>query len=66
MHVAKDDQGDVIVLVDWEGFDGKERTWESLRKIHSSAPDFVLKEIRRLRLTRELKGKLASAYGISL
>ena len=26
MHVAEDDQGDVIVLV---GFDAEERTWES-------------------------------------
>ena len=38
------------------GFDAEERTWESLRKIHSSAPDFVLKELRKLRLTRALKG----------
>ena len=52
--------GDVIVLVDWEGFDAEERTWESLRKIHSSAPDLVLKELRKLRLTRALKGELAS------
>ena len=66
MHVAEDDQGDVIVLVDWEGFDAEERTWESLREIHSSAPDFVLKKLRKLRLTRALKGKLASEYGISL
>ena len=43
MHVAEDDQGDVIVLVDWEGFDTEERTRESLRKIHPSAPDFALK-----------------------
>ena len=64
MHVAEDDQGDVIVLVDWEDFDAEERTWESLRKIHSFAPDFVLKELRKLRLTRALKGKLASEYGI--
>ena len=65
MHVAEYDQGDVIGFVDWEGFDAEERTWESLRKIHSSAPDFVLKELRKLRLTRALKGKLASEYGIS-
>ena len=63
---AEDDQGDVIVLVDWEGFDAEERTWESLRKNHSSAPDFVLKELLKLRLTRALKGKLAPDYGISL
>ena len=48
------------------GLDAEERTWESLRKIHSSAPDFVLKELRKLRLTRALKGKLASEYGISV
>ena len=47
------------------GLDAEERTWESLRKIHYSAPDFVLKELRKLRLTRALKGKLASEYGIS-
>ena len=63
MHVAEDDQGDVIVLVDWEGFDAEERTWESLRKSHSSAPDFVLKELPKLRLTRALKSKLTSEYG---
>ena len=66
MNVAEDDQGDVIVLVDCEGFDAEERTWESRRWIHFSAPDFVLKELRKLRLTRALNGKLASEYGISL
>ena len=66
MHVAEDHQGEIIVLVDWEGFDAEERTWESLRKILSSATDFVLKELRKLRLTRALKGKLASEYGISV
>ena len=66
MHVAEDNQGDVIVSVDWEGFDAEESTRESVRKIHSSAPDFVFKELRKLLLTRALKGKLASDYGISL
>ena len=66
MHVAEDDQGDVIVLDDWEGFDAEERTWETIRKIHSSAPDFVLKEVRKFRLTRALKGNLASEYRISV
>ena len=66
MHIAEDDQGDVIVLVAWERFDAEERTWGSFRNIHSSAPDLVLKELRKLRLTRALKGKLGSEYGISL
>ena len=33
MHVAEDDQGDVIVLVDWDCFNAEQRTWESPRKI---------------------------------
>ena len=48
IHVTQDDQGDVIVLVDWGGFDAEERTLGSLCKVHSSAPDFRLKEIRKL------------------
>ena len=59
LHDAEDDQGDVMVLVDWEGSDAEERTWESPRKIHSSAPDFVWKELRKIRLTWALKGELA-------
>ena len=39
MHVAEDDQGDVIVLVDWEGFDAEERTWESCLLYTSDAAD---------------------------
>ena len=66
VRVAADDHGDVIVLVDWDGFDAEERTWEPLRKIHSSAPDFVIKELRKLRLTRDLRRKLASDYGIAV
>ena len=66
VHVAEDDDGNIIVLVDWEGFNSEERTWESLRKIHSSAPEFVVKELRKLRLTRALTSKLASEYDISL
>ena len=66
VRVAADDRGDVIVLVDWDGFEAEERTWEPLRKIHSSAPDFVVKELRKLRLTRDLHRKLVSEYGISV
>ena len=66
VHVAEDDDGRAIVLVDWDAFDSEQRTWESLRKIHSSAPEFLVKELRQLRWTRALASRLASEYGISL
>ena len=39
---------------------------KNARGILFAAPDFVLKELRKLRLTRALKDKLASEYEISL
>ena len=66
VHVAEDDGGNIIVLVHWEGFNSEERTWESLRKIHSSAPEFVVKELRKLRLTRALTGKSVSYTHLTL
>ena len=57
VRVAEDDNGNIIVLVDWEGFDSEESSWESLRKIDSSLPEFVVKELRKLRLTRALTSK---------
>lgn len=60
VHIAEEDNGDVIVLVDWDGFDAEERTWESLRKVHSSASDFVSTKLRKLRLTRAPTSNLAS------
>ncbi|CAM9872024.1 unnamed protein product [Scytosiphon promiscuus] len=66
VHVTEDDDGAIIVLVDWEGFDDEERTWESLRKIYDSAPTFVLKELRKLRMTRALKSKLHAEYNIAV
>ncbi|MEP0580138.1 MAG: reverse transcriptase domain-containing protein [Marinobacter sp.] len=66
VHVAEDDANEVIVLVDWDGFEAEERTWESLRSIYSAAPEFVVKELRKLRMTRALKIKIASEFSIDL
>ena len=65
-HVAEDDQGDVIVLVDWEVFDAEERTWESLRKIYSSAPNFVLKELRMEFLCDRMRFRLGFCLVVKL
>ncbi|CAM9392694.1 unnamed protein product, partial [Hapterophycus canaliculatus] len=63
--VAEDDNGEKIVLVDWDGFDDEERTWESLGKIYDSALAFVLKQLRQLRM-RALKSRLHAEYDIAV
>ena len=56
----------LLCLVDWEGFDAEERTWESLRKIHSSAPDFVLKELRMEFLCDRMRFRLGFCLVVKL
>ena len=46
------------------GFDAEERTWESLRKIHSSAPDFVLKELRMEFLCDRMRFRLGFCLAV--
>ena len=39
----------LIVLVDWVGFDVDERTCEPFKEIFEAAPEFLAKELRKLR-----------------
>ena len=44
------DDRSLIVLVDWVGFEVDERTWEPLKEIIETAPEFLAKELRKLRV----------------
>lgn len=63
VHAAEGLHGNVVLLVDRDGFDAEEGKWESLRKLHSSTPETALKKRHKLRLTWVFTEKVASGYG---
>ena len=54
VRVAEADDRSLIVLVDWVGFEVDERTWEPFKEIFEAAPEFLAKELRKLRVTRAI------------
>ena len=56
----------LIVLVDWVGFDVEERTWEALKDIFDAAPQFLKSELRKLRVTRAIAARVEREFGIKL
>ena len=60
------DDGSLIVLVDWVGFEVDERTWEPFKEIFEAAPEFLAKELRKLRVARAIAGRIKSEFGIQL
>ena len=60
------DDRSLIVLVDWVGFEVDERTWEPFKEILEAAPEFLAKELRKLRVTRAISARIKSKFGIRL
>ena len=56
----KADDRSPIVLVDWVGFEVDERTWEPFKEIFEAAPEFLAKELRKLRVTRAIAARIMS------
>ena len=54
------------MLVDWIGFEVDERTWETFKDIFEAAPQFLAKELRKLRVTRAISASIKSEFGIQL
>ena len=48
----------LIVLVDWVGFEVDERTWEPFTEIFEATPEFLAKELRKLRVTRAIAARI--------
>ena len=66
VRVAEADDRSLIVLVDWVGFEVNERTWEPLEEILDAAPEFLAKELRKLRVTRAIAVRIKREFGIQL
>ena len=54
------------MLVDWVGFAVDERTWEPFKEVVEAAPEFLAKELRKLRVTRAIAARIKSDFGIQL
>ena len=54
------------MFVDWVGFEVDERTWEPFKEIFEAAPEFLAKELRKLRVTRASAARIKSEIGIRL
>ena len=63
---AEADDRSQIVLVDWVGFDVDEWTWEPFEELFAAAPEFLAKELRKLRLTRPIAARSKREFGIQL
>ena len=60
------DDRSLIVLVDWVGFEVDERTWKPSKEIFETAPEFLAKELRKMRVTRAITARIKSEFGIRL
>ena len=66
VHVAEADDRSLIVLVDWVGFEVDKRTWEPFKEILEAAPEFLAKELRKLRVTRAIAARIKREFGTQL
>ena len=66
VHMAEADDRSLTVLFDWVGFEVDERTWEPFKEIFEAAPQFLAKELRKLRVTRAIAARIKSEFCIRL
>ena len=66
VRLAEADDCSLIVLVDWVGFEVDERAWELFKEIFEAAPEFLAKELRKLRVTRAIASRIKREFGIQL
>ena len=60
------DSEEYVVKVKWVGLDKEETTWEPLSTIHTDAPKYVVAQLRKLRLTKEVRDGLKKKYGMKV
>ena len=60
--MAEADDRSLIMLADWVGFEVDERTWKPFKEIFEAAPEFLAKELRKLRVTRAIAARVKSEF----
>ena len=60
---AHDDSG-YLVRVRWAGFEEDEDTWQPLSEVYDDAPQFVKQELRKMKLSADVKDKIKKKHNI--
>ena len=66
VSVAEAEDRSLVVLVDWFGFEVEGRTWEPFKSIFEAAPEFLEKDVRKVRVICAMKARIAREFGIRL
>ena len=60
------DSEEYVVKVKWVGLDEEETIWEPVSTIYADAPKYVVAQLRKLRLTKEVRDDLKKKYGMKV
>ena len=60
------DSEEDVVKVKWVGLDEEETTWEPVSTIYADAPKYTAAQLRKLRLTKEVRDDLKKKYGMKV
>ena len=64
------DSEEYVVKVKWVGLNEEETTWEPLSTIYADAPEYIVAQLRKLRLAKEvrddLKKEKEKKYGVKV
>lgn len=66
VNVAKAEDGAMTVLVECVSCGADKRSWKPPDYIQGSTPEFVRSALASLRLTREVRTRLRSEFGINM
>ena len=60
------DSSGYIVRIHWSGFDEEEDTCEPVKTLWEDTPQFVLQQLRKIKLGCDVYDKLKKIYGMSV
>ena len=66
LRVAEAEDPTLILLVDWVGFEVEERAWEPFKNKFEAAPEFLEKELRKVRVIRSIAFHITREFVIKL